>query len=51
MVEKTAASTAISLAVVMEWNNWMAAQWMALDDEKRAEMMDEKDDMMALFNF
>jgi hypothetical protein len=46
-----AMSTSVSFGLVMEMENWYAAQFLALPEEKQDMMMKEKDEMMALFNF
>ena len=48
MVKYAAMHAAMSLNLMMEHKNWMAAQWMLLDDETKEKMMpsDKRDDDM-----
>ena len=43
MVRISAFSAAISLELYMQSENWMAAQWMLLDDETKDEWMEEEE--------
>ena len=44
MVKYAAMSTAVTLNLAMEHENWMAAQWMLLDDETKDKWMGDDDE-------
>ena len=51
MVEKSAENSALVIALAMVWEDWMHAQWMSMDEDKRMEMEEHKDEMLSLFGF